>query len=147
MPESEDPLQQEMATHSSILAWEIPWTEEPCGQQSACVLQSCPTLCDPVDCSLPGSSVHGESPGKSTRVSNHALPHGIFPTQGSNLCLLYLLYWQVGSLPLAPPGKPSGVTKESDVTQKRNNSNKTAPLQGISCKNTSFPSVLQDLSS
>ena len=25
-------LQKEMATHSSILAWEIPWTEEPCGQ-------------------------------------------------------------------------------------------------------------------
>ena len=25
----EDPLQEEMATHSSILAWEIPWTEEP----------------------------------------------------------------------------------------------------------------------
>ena len=26
---SEDPLEEEMATHSSILAWEIPWTEEP----------------------------------------------------------------------------------------------------------------------
>ena len=25
----EDPLEKEMATHSSILAWEIPWTEEP----------------------------------------------------------------------------------------------------------------------
>ena len=30
----EDPLQEEMATHSSILAWEIPWTEEPGGLQS-----------------------------------------------------------------------------------------------------------------
>ena len=30
----EDPLEKEMATHSSILAWEIPWTEEPCGLQS-----------------------------------------------------------------------------------------------------------------
>ena len=28
----EDPLQEEMATDSSILAWEIPWTEEPGGQ-------------------------------------------------------------------------------------------------------------------
>ena len=27
----EDPLEKEMATHSSILAWEIPWTEEPVG--------------------------------------------------------------------------------------------------------------------
>ena len=30
----EDPLEEEMATRSSILAWKIPWTEEPCGLQS-----------------------------------------------------------------------------------------------------------------
>ena len=30
----EDPLEEEMATHSSILAWRIPWTEEPDGLQS-----------------------------------------------------------------------------------------------------------------
>ena len=30
----EDPLEEEMATDSSILAWEIPWTEEPGGLQS-----------------------------------------------------------------------------------------------------------------
>ena len=30
----EDPLEEEMTTHSSILAWEIPWTEEPEGLQS-----------------------------------------------------------------------------------------------------------------
>ena len=30
----EDPLEKRMATHSSILAWEIPWTEEPGGLQS-----------------------------------------------------------------------------------------------------------------
>ena len=30
----EDPLEKEMATHSSILAWEIPWAEEPGGLQS-----------------------------------------------------------------------------------------------------------------
>ena len=30
----EDPLEKEMATHSSIFAWEIPWTEEPGGLQS-----------------------------------------------------------------------------------------------------------------
>ena len=29
-----DPLEEEMATHSSILAWRIPWTEEPGGLQS-----------------------------------------------------------------------------------------------------------------
>ena len=30
----EDPLEKEMATHSSILAWSIPWTEDPGGLQS-----------------------------------------------------------------------------------------------------------------
>ena len=35
----EDPLEKEMAAHSSILAWSIPWTEDPCGLQST-VLQS-----------------------------------------------------------------------------------------------------------
>ena len=33
-PESEDTLEQEMATHSNILAWKIPWTEEPGKLQS-----------------------------------------------------------------------------------------------------------------
>ena len=43
---------------------------------------------------------------KNTRAGCHALLQGIFLTQGLNLNLLYLLHWQVGSLPLAPPGKP-----------------------------------------
>ena len=38
------------------------------------VIQSCLTLCDPMDCSLPGSSVHGDSPGKNTGVGCHACP-------------------------------------------------------------------------
>ena len=33
-PGQEDPLEKEMVTHSDILAWEIPWTEEPGGLQS-----------------------------------------------------------------------------------------------------------------
>ena len=41
------------------------------------VTQSCPTLCDPMDCSPPGSSVHGDSPGKDTGVDCHALLQGI----------------------------------------------------------------------
>ena len=47
-----------------------------------------------------------DSPGKNTGVGCHALLQGIFLTQGSNPHLLCLLCWQVGSLPLAPPGKP-----------------------------------------
>jgi len=45
------------------------------------------------------------SPGKNTGVGCHVLLQGILPTQGSNPALLCLLHWQVGSLPLAPPGK------------------------------------------
>ena len=48
------------------------------------VAQSCLTLCSAMDCSPPGSSVHGDSPGKDTRVGCHVLLQGIFPTQGSN---------------------------------------------------------------
>jgi len=48
------------------------------------VAQLCPNLCDPIDCSLPGPSVHGDSPGKNMGVGCHALLQGIFPTQGSN---------------------------------------------------------------
>ena len=68
-------------------------------------LQSCPTLCYPMDCSPPGSSVHGDSPGRNTGVGCHALLQGIFSTQELYPRLLCLLHWQAGSLPLAPPGK------------------------------------------
>ena len=70
---------------------------------SLCVLslQSCPTLCDPMDCSLPGSSVHGDSPGKYTGVGCHALPRGSSQprdrTRSSTL--------QANPLQSEPPGK------------------------------------------
>ena len=51
-------------------------------------LQLCLTLCDPMGYSLLGFSVHGDFPGKNSRVVCHALLQGIFPTQGSNLHLM-----------------------------------------------------------
>ena len=48
-----------------------------------------------------------DSPGKNTGVGCHFLFQGIFLTQGWNPSLLHLLHWQVGSLPLALPGKPN----------------------------------------
>ena len=48
-----------------------------------------PTRCDPMDCSLPSSSVCGDSPGKNTGVGCHTLFQQIFPTQGSNPGLLH----------------------------------------------------------
>ena len=47
------------------------------------VAQSCPTPCNPMDCSLPGSSIH-DFPGKNTGVDCHSLLQGIFPSQESN---------------------------------------------------------------
>ena len=62
-----------------------------------------PTLCDPMDCSLPGSSVM-----RFFRQEHwsgcHALLQGIFPTQGSNLCLLRLQHWEAGSFTPASHG-------------------------------------------
>ena len=52
-------------------------------------LQSYLTLCSTMDCSLPGSSVHGDFPGKNTGVGCRALLQGIFATQGLNLHLTH----------------------------------------------------------
>ena len=57
------------------------------------LLQSCATLCDPMDCSLPGSSVHGIFQATIVEWLPFPTP-GIFPTQGSNPRLLHLLHWQ-----------------------------------------------------
>ena len=62
---------------------------------SCAVSQSCLTLCNPMDCSPPGSSIQGDSPDKSTGVGCHTLLQGIFPTQALNpslphcRCILY----------------------------------------------------------
>ena len=65
---------------------QLPW------RSSAKSLQSCPTLCDPMDHSLPDSSVHGIFPSKNPGVCYHFLLQGIFPNQESSprfLCLLH----------------------------------------------------------
>ena len=69
------------------------------------LLHLCPTLCSPMDCSLPGSSVHGDFPGKNTEVGCHALLQAFLPFQGLNPRLLGLLHWQAGSSALGPPRK------------------------------------------
>ena len=53
------------------------------------VAQPCLILCSSMNCILPGSSVHRDSPGKNIRVGCHALLQGIFPTQGLNPGLLH----------------------------------------------------------
>ena len=60
-------------------------------------------FCDPMDCSLPGSSVHEDSQSKIIAVVCHFLLQGIFWTQGLNP---QLLHWQANSLPLSHQGIP-----------------------------------------
>ena len=67
------------------------------------------TLCNPMDCSLRPHRLYPARllcpwtcPGKNTGVDCHFLLQGIFLTQGSNLCLLHPLHWQVDSLSLVP---------------------------------------------
>ena len=74
---------------SPITSWEM------------CLVSQSPlTLYDSMDCSLPGSSVHGDSPGRNTGVACHAFLQGTFPTRGSNphlpFCrwIIYLLSHQ-----------------------------------------------------
>ena len=61
----------------------------------------------PVDYSPPGSSCPWNCSGKNIRVGCHFLLQGVFPAQESNMHLLCLLHWQVGSSPLSHRGYSS----------------------------------------
>ena len=93
---------------SSQTIWheDIYWLESLC-LSLACVcaklLQSCLTLCNPMDCSLPRLLCPWDSPDKNTGVGSHSLLQGIFLTQESDLGLLHcrqILYC------LSPKGSP-----------------------------------------
>ena len=60
----------------------------------------------PRDCSMLGDSVHGIFPSKDSGVGCHFFLQENFQIQESNLPLLYLLHWQVDSVPLSHPGSP-----------------------------------------
>ena len=70
------------------------------------LLQSCPSLCDPMDCSPPGSSVHRIL--QAGILEWIAMPsfQGHLPDLGMEPVFLVLLLWQAGYLPPAPPGSP-----------------------------------------
>ena len=73
-------------------------------------LQWCPALCELMDCSPSGSSVHEIPQARILGMVCHALLQGHTPP------FLCLLYWQAGSLPLAPPGRlPSFISADNIV--------------------------------
>ena len=90
----EDPLEKETATHSSTLAWKIPWTEEPGRLQSVGRQESDTT-----------EQLH------FLFFLSMAFSRVSFPPK-EQTDFLCLLHWQVGSLPLAPPVKPKIVKGE-----------------------------------
>ena len=67
------------------------------------VAQSCSNLCNPMDYSPPGSSLHGDSPGKNAGVAFYAPPQGDLPKPEIKPRTPAL---QAGSLPSELPGKP-----------------------------------------
>ena len=77
---------------SSLISLTSTWcsdSSELCRAMLRLGPQSCPTPCNSMDCSPPGFSVRGDSPGKFTGVGCHAFLQGIFPTQGLNPGLRY----------------------------------------------------------
>ena len=74
------------------------------GKSESEVAQSCPTLCDSMDCSPPGSSVHGILQARILEwMGCHSHLHQIFPTQG---IVLWTPALQTDSLPSEAPRKP-----------------------------------------
>ena len=79
-----------------------------CARVCAQPLQSCVTLCDSVNCSPPGSSVHGILQARILEWA--AMPSSRRPSRPRDCTLVSGIYLcrQVCSLPPAPPGKPLG---------------------------------------
>ena len=80
-------------------------------------LQLYPTLCNPMDCSPPGSSVHGIFQERNTGVGCHFLLQGIFPTQRSNLDLphcRWILYHLSHQRSPVPPGTIAKLHSKGD---------------------------------
>ena len=61
------------------------------------------TLCNPMDCSPPGSSIHGAFQARNAGAGCCCLLRGVFPTLGLNL---HLLHWQADSYTTEPLGNP-----------------------------------------
>ena len=89
-------------TYSAINLVNTSWTQGllPSELESE-VSQSCPTLCNPMDCSLPGSSIHGIFQARILEWVAVSFSRGIFSTQGLNLGLIHCRQ----TLPSEPPGK------------------------------------------
>ena len=139
----EDPLEEETATCFSIPARENPWREEPDRQQStglqkswtwlsesvqfSSVTQSCPTLCDPMDCSTPGFPIHHQLP-ELTQTHIHRVGDAIQPAH-----------------PLPSPSPPAfNLSQHYGLFQQVNSSHQVAKVLGVSASASVLPMNIQD---
>ena len=84
---------------------DFPFENYPCGWVHAQLLQSCPTLCDPIGCSLPGSSVHGILQARVLKWV--AIPSSKGSSEPRDwICISCISCTVVDSLPNELPGKP-----------------------------------------
>ena len=101
--------------------------------------QLCLTLCNPMDCSPSGSSAHGIFQARILEWVAISSSRGIFSTQGLNPCLLCLLHWQAGSLPLHLLGS-IGSTTRLEIT-----SREAASSQSLICLHSAPHSVVDNV--
>ena len=96
-------------------SWQHSCLRRVCKDLSSCCLQRhpcskslwlCPTLSDPMDCSPPGSSAHGILQSRILEWVVISFSRGSSPPRDRTQVSHVYPHWQVGSLPLAPPGKP-----------------------------------------
>ena len=91
-------------TNDGIMGPEVMWLvqgKQPTAGGSGCLVsKSCPTLCDPMDCSLPGSSVHEVSQARILEWVAISISRGSSWPRESNPNFLHLLHWQGDPLPL-----------------------------------------------
>ena len=133
-----------MATHSTILAWRIPWTEEPGGLQSmgservkrlstpmylqncsssvqfSSVTQSCPTLCDSMNRNTPGLPVHHHLP-EFTQTHVHQVSDAIQPSH-----------------PLSSPSPAPNPSQHQSLFQRVNSSHEVAKVLEFQLQHQSF---------
>ena len=83
----------------------VDWS--PSWGSASSLTQLCPTLCDPIDCGLPGSSVHRIFQARILEQVAISSSMGSSPSRDQKPCLLQPQHWQAESLLLAPPGKPA----------------------------------------
>ena len=104
----------------NVVKWHFMSSDLPSPNSKVLVLQLYLTLWDPMDYSLPSSSVLGDSPGQNTGVGCHSLLQGIFPTQGPNLGLLH---WRQILYHLSHQGSPLQIPNPSLIMRRKHQTN------------------------